>query len=122
MADNAKQTSAADFTPIAGADRAKLDDEKIATPSLTFLQDSWRRLRKNKAAMIALIILIILFILAFGSGSSKHIILMLPIRTWLTCLLRFLVLTLMGLMEQSNSLVHELMRMPRQTPEIISIF
>lgn len=28
MADNAKQTSADDFTPIAGADRAKLDDEK----------------------------------------------------------------------------------------------
>jgi len=67
MADNAKQTSADDFTPIAGADRAKLDDEKIATPSLTFLQDSWRRLRKNKAAMIALVLLIILFILAFFS-------------------------------------------------------
>lgn len=56
MADNAKQASADDFTPLAGSDRAKLDDEKIATPSLTFLQDSWRRLRKNKAAMISLVI------------------------------------------------------------------
>lgn len=28
MADNAKQASADDFTPLAGSDRAKLDDEK----------------------------------------------------------------------------------------------
>ncbi|UQS86312.1 ABC transporter permease [Nicoliella spurrieriana] len=48
-------------------DGAHLDSEKIAAPSLTFLQDSWRRLKQNKAAMISLVILVILFILAFGS-------------------------------------------------------
>ncbi|GHP14559.1 peptide ABC transporter permease [Lentilactobacillus fungorum] len=68
MADNAKPISTGDFKPVTAADRSHLDSEKISAPSLTFLQDSWRRLRKNKAAMIALIVLIILFILAFGSG------------------------------------------------------
>ena len=68
MADNAKHISAGDFKPISAEDRGNLDSEKISAPSLTFLQDSWRRFRKNKAAMIALIILIILFILAFGSN------------------------------------------------------
>ncbi len=68
MADNSKQFSADDFDLLNQNDRSKLDDEKIAAPSLTFLQDSWRRLRKNKAAMIALVLLVILFVLSFGSG------------------------------------------------------
>nr|WP_093088761.1 oligopeptide ABC transporter permease [Trichococcus ilyis] len=36
------------------------DKEKISAPSLSFMADSWRRLKKNKVAMISLIILIII--------------------------------------------------------------
>lgn len=38
--------------------------EKIHAPSLNFLQDSWRRLKKNKGAMIAFFILVIIIGLA----------------------------------------------------------
>ncbi|EMV4674640.1 ABC transporter permease, partial [Listeria monocytogenes] len=31
--------------------------EKINRPSLTFMQDSWLRIRKNKAALVSLIVL-----------------------------------------------------------------
>ena len=34
--------------------------EKISAPSLSFMADSWRRLKKNKVAMVSLIILIII--------------------------------------------------------------
>lgn len=40
------------------------DAEKIAAPSLNFLQDSWRRLRKNKGAVISLILLGVMMLLA----------------------------------------------------------
>ncbi|MEG0286114.1 MULTISPECIES: oligopeptide ABC transporter permease [Vagococcus] len=53
------------FEPISINDN--LDREKISAPSLNFLQDSWRRLKKNKGAVISLILLIIVTILAFGS-------------------------------------------------------
>ena len=36
------------------------DKEKISAPSLSFMADSWRRLKKNKVAMVRLIILIII--------------------------------------------------------------
>ncbi|CZQ93356.1 MULTISPECIES: oligopeptide ABC transporter permease [Trichococcus] len=36
------------------------DKEKISAPSLSFMADSWRRLKKNKVAMVSLIILIII--------------------------------------------------------------
>lgn len=36
------------------------DKEKISAPSLSFIADSWRRLKKNKVAMVSLIILIII--------------------------------------------------------------
>ena len=36
------------------------DKEKISAPSLSFMADSWRRLNKNKVAMVSLIILIII--------------------------------------------------------------
>ncbi|MHA8110142.1 ABC transporter permease [Lactobacillaceae bacterium Melli_B4] len=66
MADKEKQQLPADaFDRLPNG--AHLDSEKIAAPSLTFLQDSWRRLKKNRAAMISLLILVILFVLAFGS-------------------------------------------------------
>ena len=53
------------FKPISINDN--LDREKISAPSLNFLQDSWRRLKKNKGAVISLVLLIIITILAFGS-------------------------------------------------------
>lgn len=43
------------------------ESEKIAAPSLTFFQDSWRRLKKNKAAVISLVILGIITLIAFGA-------------------------------------------------------
>ncbi|MGX7244180.1 oligopeptide ABC transporter permease [Enterococcus quebecensis] len=47
--------------------------ERIATPSLSFLQDSWRRLKKNKAAVISLILLgIIIFISIITIWVSPH--------------------------------------------------
>lgn len=39
--------------------------EKISKPSLTFWQDSWLRVRKNKGAVISMVILVILIIMAF---------------------------------------------------------
>ena len=36
------------------------DTDKISAPSLSFMADSWRRLKKNKVAMVSLIILIII--------------------------------------------------------------
>lgn len=45
----------------------KIESEKISAPSLSFMQDSWRRLKKNKAAVISMILLIIIAIVAFGS-------------------------------------------------------
>lgn len=39
--------------------------EKIAKPSLNFWQDSWYRVRKNKAAVVSMVILVILIIMAF---------------------------------------------------------
>ncbi|KAF1300547.1 MULTISPECIES: ABC transporter permease [Enterococcus] len=39
--------------------------EAIAAPSLTFLQDSWRRLRKNKAAVFSMSLLGIIILIAF---------------------------------------------------------
>lgn len=36
------------------------DNEKITAPSLSFTQDSWRRLKKNKIAMLSMIILIVI--------------------------------------------------------------
>ena len=45
----------------------ELDNEKIAAPSLTFTQDAWRRLKKNKGAVVSLFIILIMVIIAFGS-------------------------------------------------------
>ncbi|WP_211745841.1 ABC transporter permease [Paenibacillus sp. Marseille-Q4541] len=58
------------FTPSV----ARPDDrEKISRESLTAFQDSWRRLRKNKAAMFSLVILIIMLVLAVvGPWMGNH--------------------------------------------------
>lgn len=41
------------------------DNEKISAPSLSFMADSWRRLKKNKVAMVSLVILLIISISSF---------------------------------------------------------
>lgn len=38
------------------------DSEKIEKPSLTFLQDGWRRLKKNKTAMISMALVLVLIL------------------------------------------------------------
>ena len=47
--------------------KEELDAEKIAAPSLTFTQDAWRRLKKNKGAVISLFIVLIMIVVSFGS-------------------------------------------------------
>ncbi|PWG00034.1 oligopeptide ABC transporter permease [Levilactobacillus bambusae] len=68
MADNIKQPVDDSFEPVPLNEKQKLDDEKIAAPSLTFTQDAWRRLKRNKSAMISMIILLVLFVMAFSSS------------------------------------------------------
>ncbi|WP_375179824.1 oligopeptide ABC transporter permease [Enterococcus rotai] len=66
-----KNISANDFQPLDTS--TTKERERIATPSLSFLQDSWRRLKKNKAAVISLILLgIIIFISIITIWVSPH--------------------------------------------------
>ncbi|MFL2098199.1 oligopeptide ABC transporter permease [Marinilactibacillus psychrotolerans] len=53
------------FERVSGS--ATEDNEKISAPSLSFLQDSWRRLKKNKAAVVSLVIICIIVLLAFAA-------------------------------------------------------
>ncbi|WP_371862173.1 oligopeptide ABC transporter permease [Weizmannia acidilactici] len=49
------------------------DADVIEKPQLSFMQDAWLRLRKNKAAIASLIILILLIIMAaIGPSLSKY--------------------------------------------------
>ncbi|MBC2245178.1 ABC transporter permease [Listeria booriae] len=41
------------------------EHEKITRPSLTFMQDSWIRIRKNKAALVSMIVLALIVIMSF---------------------------------------------------------
>ncbi len=50
------------FKPVARKDTEII--EKIAAPSLTYAQDSWRRLKQNRVAMISLILLLLIAIVA----------------------------------------------------------
>ena len=53
------------FEPLAKGEAQ--DNEKIAAPSLTFTQDVWLRLKKNKGAVVSLIVILLMVIVAFGS-------------------------------------------------------
>ncbi|WP_392388998.1 oligopeptide ABC transporter permease [Gorillibacterium timonense] len=44
-----------------------LDNEKISAPSLSFYRDGWRRLKKNKAALVSLYILLLIVLIAVAS-------------------------------------------------------
>ncbi|MFD0898634.1 oligopeptide ABC transporter permease [Loigolactobacillus binensis] len=65
MADEKMQLPKDAFEPLQATEQ--LNSERIAAPSLTFLQDAWRRLKKNKAAVISLWVLVVIIILAVGS-------------------------------------------------------
>ncbi|WP_017381587.1 oligopeptide ABC transporter permease [Paenisporosarcina sp. TG-14] len=62
--------------PSGSFDRVTVDSshaEKIAKPSLSFWQDAWLRIRKNKAAIVSMIILLLIVIMAFvGPYLSPH--------------------------------------------------
>lgn len=53
------------FEPLAKGEAQ--DNEKITAPSLTFTQDVWLRLKKNKGAVVSLIVILLMVIVAFGS-------------------------------------------------------
>lgn len=59
-----KNISADLFQPLQPSERKALDSERVVGESLSFWQDAWRRLKKNRAAMVSLTILIIVAILA----------------------------------------------------------
>lgn len=40
-------------------------DERLETPSLTFIQDAFRRLRKNKVALFCMLVLLVIIVLAY---------------------------------------------------------
>ena len=44
--------------------QTRQESEKIHAPSLNFLQDSWRRLKKNKGAMVALFVVLFIVLIA----------------------------------------------------------
>jgi oligopeptide transport system permease protein len=46
---------------------AEAESESIRTESLNFFRDSWRRLKKNKSAVLSLFILLLITLLAFGA-------------------------------------------------------
>ncbi|MCM3617789.1 ABC transporter permease [Sutcliffiella horikoshii] len=58
------------FEPV---DKSKGNAEAVVRPSLSYWQDAWRRLVKNKLAMAGLVFLIFLTIMAiFGPVFSSH--------------------------------------------------
>ncbi|GEP74288.1 ABC transporter permease [Weissella thailandensis] len=64
MSEKVKLT--ADDFQLLPADR-QTDSDKILKPSVSFLKDAWRRLKKNKGAFISLWVLAFVFVVAFAS-------------------------------------------------------
>ncbi|WP_313892488.1 oligopeptide ABC transporter permease [Psychrobacillus sp.] len=62
--------------PAESFERITIDSshsERIAKPSLSFWQDAWLRIRKNKAAIVSIFILVFILIMAFvGPMISPH--------------------------------------------------
>lgn len=65
-----------DKLPEGSFERVTIDKsqaERISKPSLSFWQDAWLRIRKNKAAIISMIILLFIILMAFiGPIISPH--------------------------------------------------
>ncbi|OPJ56540.1 ABC transporter permease [Clostridium oryzae] len=58
-----------DFSP---ADKQKIKEDAIPGQSLSYMQDAWRRLKKDKVSMLCLIVVIVLVLIAiFGPYISK---------------------------------------------------
>lgn len=55
---------------VVGKDSEKM--ETISRPNLSFWQDAWRRLRKNRAAFVGLIIIIVYGLLAIFAPMLSH--------------------------------------------------
>ncbi|WP_130862466.1 ABC transporter permease [Bacilliculturomica massiliensis] len=54
-------------------DEEEKDAEKVARPSLTYMQDAWRRLRKNKVAVASLVGIILIILSAVFVPFVWHI-------------------------------------------------
>lgn len=63
MTNNAEQIPASLWEPLESGEK---HSDKIEKPSLTFLQDGWRRLKQNKTAMLSMIVIV-------HSGTRRHI-------------------------------------------------
>lgn len=65
-----------DKLPEGSFERVTIDKsqaERISKPSLSFWQDAWLRIRKNKAAIISMVLLLFIIIMAFiGPILSPH--------------------------------------------------
>ncbi len=59
MEQNIPQISPELWKPLEAGEK---DSEKIEKPSLTFLQDGWRRLKKNKTAMVSMVLILMLIL------------------------------------------------------------
>ncbi|WP_028790875.1 oligopeptide ABC transporter permease [Tetragenococcus muriaticus] len=69
--DQLAQIPVSEFEPL--EKNTTVEREAITAPSLSFLQDSWRRLKKNKAAVISTIfLLIVLLISVVTIFASPH--------------------------------------------------
>lgn len=65
-----------DKLPAGSFNRITIDSsaaERISKPSLSFWQDAWLRIRKNKAAIVSIVILLLIIIMSFvGPMLSPH--------------------------------------------------
>ncbi len=53
------------------ADQSKFDADEVVRPNISYWQDAWRRLKKNKLAMLSMGVLIVLLIMSvIGPGLS----------------------------------------------------
>lgn len=46
------------------ADQSKFDADEVVRPNISYWQDAWRRLKKNKLAMLSMGVLLILFVMS----------------------------------------------------------
>ncbi len=46
------------------ADPSKFDADEVVRPNISYWQDAWRRLKKNKLAMLSMGVLLILFVMS----------------------------------------------------------
>mgnify|MGYP001161697408 CR=1 FL=1 len=63
MKQNEEQLPKSLFEPV---EMNEKESEVIAKPSLTFFQDAWRRLKKNKGAVVSLFLLLFFIVMAFA--------------------------------------------------------